>query len=843
MGWAVGSCERQQVKALGGVCERWRFKDPLSAKARLHTLHDPDSVLPHLHEEFLQNKDVFTSRSADFEGVPFEIVDRKWHVCGRHKWKKSSSMPVNEARASLYAAKHILRSCEGFSQRHVILSDSMTSTCAFSRGRAHTHELRRVCQQFGALCFASGAQITVRWIPSEWNPSDGPSRGRWTATVPTQYPDHGAAPEHPGGRASEDVQQGDENSKKKFTQGREEFHYFSDSGMLERALRPCAGDNSYEPAQAKGGATDSEGKEKGHHRGKAVSSPPGICFKAEPKQIYSALARIEAPGDEQKGKAEISARGGQADVRTARGEVPGWGGCQLSQLSDSIPHVLQSQFAVARDDQLTSLQAVNEGVAQFVSYPKPIANSLGGDSSPGGRLLGPEPPLHGASYAADVCVIPSTNRSSADQEDGRSASNTEGWDRVPMLVHCPPPPGMWETVQDQGIRREFDVGLGVSQGDWPGPLQVQPADGQDQNHPEAHPWRASDLPAASPGETGPWAARCATPLPFQAWWSKSRFCPQVAGSSGHSTARALAVSSQRPSIPEGSSPVTGVWNAQCRNAKPLHRIRKKSAKTSCHPALSVPGSLQEVVFIEIFSGSGRLGKTVSRELNIPVLLWDICLGPSYDLRSRRNRTLIIGWLRSKRIAGGHLGTPCNSFTRARDHPPGPPPLRSNLHVLGLPGLSPADQAKVSDSNLFMRFSMQLLVVALQIVVPFTCENPATSRLWLCPQVQYVLRRKCAQTWTAEFCMFGAPWRKPTTFLAVYLSLEPLEPFRCLGAKRGLCKRTSCHHLLLSGTNSKGQWLTKIAEPYPWKLCNKLARCFSNFYAQKRAEQFEAAMAR
>lgn len=121
---------------------------------------------------------------STFEGVPFEVVDRDWAVVGRHKWVKSDTMPVNEARATLYAMKHILRSLDGFGKRHLILSDSMTATCAFSRGRAQSYRLRRVCQQFGALTLLTGAQAVVRWIPSEWNPSDSPSRGGWSPSQP-----------------------------------------------------------------------------------------------------------------------------------------------------------------------------------------------------------------------------------------------------------------------------------------------------------------------------------------------------------------------------------------------------------------------------------------------------------------------------------------------------------------------------------------------------------------------------------------------------------------------------------------------------------------------------------
>lgn len=228
---------------------------------------------------------------------------------------------------------------------------------------------------------------------------------------------------------------------------------------------------------------------------------------------------------------------------------------------------------------------------------------------------------------------------------------------------------------------------------------------------------------------------------------------------------------------------------------------------------------------------------------MPTLLWDILLGPQYDLRDPANRNKIVGWLRCGRIVGGHLGTPCGTFTRARDHPPGPPPLRSNVHVLGLPDLRPGDQIKVTEGNLYMKFSVQLLLLALTLVVPWTMENPATSRIWLCPQVLHVLRRRNVQLWTCEFCMFGTPWRKSTRFLGVHIRLDVLDGYRCLGAKRGLCRFSGCRHVPLAGQNSKGQWMTKIAEPYPPLLCKKLAQCFSNFWAQQRAEQFYAAVAR
>ena len=122
-----------------------------------------------------------------FGNVPFEAVDRKWKTIAKFSWKTGASLPVCEARSVLFAVKHALRSPESFGKRHVILSDSLTATCAISRGRSSGFQLRHVCCQIGALALATGSYFSVRWIPSEWNPADNPSRNVWTPSMPQRF--------------------------------------------------------------------------------------------------------------------------------------------------------------------------------------------------------------------------------------------------------------------------------------------------------------------------------------------------------------------------------------------------------------------------------------------------------------------------------------------------------------------------------------------------------------------------------------------------------------------------------------------------------------------------------
>ena len=157
------------------------------------------------------------------------------------------------------------------------------------------------------------------------------------------------------------------------------------------------------------------------------------------------------------------------------------------------------------------------------------------------------------------------------------------------------------------------------------------------------------------------------------------------------------------------------------NAKKGTRSKKKRAPTFPCPALSGI-KLSFCVFLEIFSGTGRLAKSVHRLTGWPVLLWDVSMGEQCDLTKRRHQQIIIHWISSGKVRAGHLGTHCGSLSRARDQPGGPPPLRSDLLPLGLPGLKPHDAQKAQVGNCLARFSARVMFLALSLRSPFTLEK-------------------------------------------------------------------------------------------------------------------------
>lgn len=195
LGVTTSNIDFWDTQKLGSISERWRFKDEEARNPRQFVIAEDERSLGHFPidretprnetiEDLQSNKCSSSSRS--FKTVGFEVVDRSWQVVGRYRWQRKESMPVYEARASLHAIQHHLRNLENFGKKHVILTDSMTAAVAFDKGRAQGFRLRRAVQQTAALSMASLCLFRMRWIPSEWNPADGPSRGKWGPTTPSR---------------------------------------------------------------------------------------------------------------------------------------------------------------------------------------------------------------------------------------------------------------------------------------------------------------------------------------------------------------------------------------------------------------------------------------------------------------------------------------------------------------------------------------------------------------------------------------------------------------------------------------------------------------------------------
>ena len=181
-GRGVVSAQREveEIRAVAADCDRWRFnaEDEQAVKHleehmpmqswSVETL-EPDEAMPSLKPD------------GDLDGVrevPLGFIGEDWSKVDSCKWNRVEGIPTLEGRAVVWVLQHLGRSSKNLGCRHLILSDSMSVVLALSKGRSSTRPMNRICRQVAALEFITGMQLSVRWVPSEVNPADQPSRAQ-----------------------------------------------------------------------------------------------------------------------------------------------------------------------------------------------------------------------------------------------------------------------------------------------------------------------------------------------------------------------------------------------------------------------------------------------------------------------------------------------------------------------------------------------------------------------------------------------------------------------------------------------------------------------------------------
>ena len=118
-------------------------------------------------------------------------VDTPEDVCaftcmemGVRIWKAAISAPylypqhisTLELQCVLVAIRWLLSHPAAIGKRVLMLGDSQVVTYALNKGRTSAPSLFLPLRRLSCFVLASGLRMSYRWIPSEFNPADGPSR-------------------------------------------------------------------------------------------------------------------------------------------------------------------------------------------------------------------------------------------------------------------------------------------------------------------------------------------------------------------------------------------------------------------------------------------------------------------------------------------------------------------------------------------------------------------------------------------------------------------------------------------------------------------------------------------
>ena len=127
------------------------------------------------------------SRAVAFAGLSAATADfaslhsLPWATIVSSPWRVASNtgpehINVLELRAITTAMRWVLSSPSSIGRRVLVFTDSTVAALAISKGRSSSFQILRRLRYLSSLILASGLQLFCRWLPSELNPADGPSR-------------------------------------------------------------------------------------------------------------------------------------------------------------------------------------------------------------------------------------------------------------------------------------------------------------------------------------------------------------------------------------------------------------------------------------------------------------------------------------------------------------------------------------------------------------------------------------------------------------------------------------------------------------------------------------------
>ena len=216
--------------------------------------------------------------------------------------------------------------------------------------------------------------------------------------------------------------------------------------------------------------------------------------------------------------------------------------------------------------------------------------------------------------------------------------------------------------------------------------------------------------------------------------------------------------------------------------------------------------------LDLFAGSRGLSRACCNLASTWSLTFDLAHSPKEDLLNSSLQGLLFKLVEGGAFFAMVAGPVCSSFSTAIT-----PPCRTLQYPEGTPWCSPLQQHKNSLGNQMLKFVLDITTCCHRNGVLFLVENPDSSWLWrqtaagLCWD-DLLAEGSSVGDLRLDFCRFGTPWRKRTRF-------------RCnfsMAGQTAFCRCRKEHVILRGRCKSKNVNYTKLAEPYPRKLCGALA---------------------
>lgn len=808
---------KEQISELGSIPESWRFrsKHALNPRESVFRTELADRVDPFSNIDSVKPIQLNVSAyedpyelNPDFKDIPQEFMDdNHWGLRFAAFMGRPEPITVLESRGTVAAVRHLLRSVDNFGKRFLHLNDNLANVLCSEKGRSGSFAMLRGCRRLCALVLAADIAVFHRWVPSEFNPADHGSR-RWESwRVGSQCEQETSCKTTKIPKVA--VSRG-------FTTGREGAIQTA-SGIPHPLQVYDQGQGSQDDSWSQSGRERcQEGKVHELSRATALSGPnvsgttsgfslssPGLCQEAsgvsqlceeqsvesrhgpELRRELQHLSQLLVSRRARHHRRVQALRGNARRMPKLVTEIPA---AQVSQMPSRLAEVGSWQHTAT-----TALCTGSIDSRQDVSFP------TSGSSS---------------SSSHPVCGLPASRGSPGPTSNRCDQAMSVFKNRCDQP--SPLKPGRvlkgrpCRRIHQFGQRRTsfFRQHSGETGKEACQLMAVQHGLSTDDNLGQ-HNSKFGDFSQAVcdvPVETR-W------PIPRQATQLQDRLGGEderqmVSRLLSSAIRKACADQCRVPSTSSGSS------GGQPESRK----IPQKYGPKVFKPPTGVKPRNKWIV--EVFSGCARLSQACAA-VGFYALALDIEYGSNCDLLRPGVEAFLFNFLSTHDVALVWFGLPCSSWSRARKHDGGPPPLRDDDALLwGKHGLSQKDQFKVVQGNKLLYVTLRIVAHCLQLLIPWIIENPWTSRVWLTPLMRS-LEEHVAVKHQVDYCQYNAPWRKSTALLA-YRMPALNSVLKTCAPTAGRCSLSKRQHIILQGTDSKGTFLTLHAQPYPLSLCQAIA---------------------
>ena len=129
-------------------------------------------------------------RGPDLEASWFP--PKRWRLTFRGTWVTQEHICIQEARTAVKLMKHLGRSSAGCRHRTLAFTDNQAVLGVLGKGRSSAPALLRLARIAASLALGLEIRVLWRYIRSEVNPADGPSRALPVGPAPATIAEHAA---------------------------------------------------------------------------------------------------------------------------------------------------------------------------------------------------------------------------------------------------------------------------------------------------------------------------------------------------------------------------------------------------------------------------------------------------------------------------------------------------------------------------------------------------------------------------------------------------------------------------------------------------------------------------